>query len=80
VLFVALQSAFAMRTLRSQIETDALEVLSTSQFVIAHDWPRAEARVAAVQHTRRHWKTVILTDVAAGREICPTLRVVRTLA
>jgi len=93
VLFIALQAAFSMQTLRGQIEADALgqsreinaaidgrllsdesalQVLATSQFLIAHQWTLAEGRVAGVQRIRQGWRNVILTDLGARREIWET--------
>ncbi|MDQ0462531.1 signal transduction histidine kinase [Caulobacter ginsengisoli] len=53
-------------------DRSALEVLSSSQFLIARDWPGAYDRISRVVAARPRWKNVILTDTATGREIFET--------
>jgi signal transduction histidine kinase len=54
------------------VDQAALEVLSSSQFLIDHDWPGAKRRVEGVLRTRPRWRNVILSDAADGREIWET--------
>jgi signal transduction histidine kinase len=53
-------------------DRSALEVLTSSQFLTAHDWRGAYDRIGRVAADRPRWKTVILTDVRAGRELFET--------
>ncbi len=54
------------------IDRSALQVLASSQFVIAHDWVGARRRIAQVQAQRPRWRNVVFTDVASGQEIWQT--------
>jgi signal transduction histidine kinase len=54
------------------VDQAALEVLSSSQFLVAHDWQGAKQRVEGVRATRPRWRNVVLTDVLSGQEIWET--------
>jgi signal transduction histidine kinase len=53
-------------------DQSALQVLSTSQLLAHHDLARAERRIETVRRSRIGWRNVILTDIAAGREVWET--------
>jgi signal transduction histidine kinase len=57
---------------RLMVDQAALEVLSSSQFLVDHDWSGAKRRFEGVQSTRSRWRNVILTDAVSGQEIWET--------
>lgn len=57
---------------RLMADQAALEVLSSSQFLVDHDWRSARVRVEGVQKTRSRWRNVILADAASGQELWET--------
>lgn len=57
---------------RLMVDEAALEVLSTSQFLIDHDWQGARSRIERVRQDRSRWRNVILTDIMSGQEIWET--------
>ncbi len=57
---------------RLMVDQASLDVLSSSQFLVDHDWVGARQRIEGVQKTRPRWRNVVLTDATSGQEIWET--------
>ena len=53
-------------------DESALGVLTSSPYVVSHDWPGAKRRLATVQAERPRWRDVFLTDLRTRRVLWDT--------